>query len=113
MNDDNTNDVNAEKSLCWKCQYGICVKESETERVYHANMRGLPGGGGIPGQEQFGIFDEMPFKDGDNEEDPELIEHTIEHERIKTICFWKPEGTGASPPILVSKVDQCSRFEEK
>lgn len=123
MNDDKQDDgLNAECSLCWKCKFGLCVKESETERIYHSNMRGFPGmpPGMMPpppqqGVEGFGLFEDAPYTEGDDddEEGPELIEHTVEHERIKTICYWRPSGLQNSPPILVSKVDQCSRFEEK
>lgn len=115
MNDDQPDEINAEQSLCWKCKHGLCVKESETERVYHANMRGMPGMPPPSGAEGgFGIFEEMSFQEGgDEDEGEELIEHTIEHERIKTICYWRPAGVENSPPILVSKVQQCSRFEEK
>ena len=117
MNDEQSNELNAECSKCWKCKFGLTVKESETERVYHANMRGFPGGmpGMPPPQDPLSqsIFDDLPYQEGgdsDDEDGPELIEHTVEHERIKTICYWRPAGVENSPPILVSKVDQCSRF---
>ncbi|MCV0439831.1 MAG: hypothetical protein K5880_14480 [Hydrogenophaga sp.] len=123
MNDDKQDEsLNAECSLCWKCKFGVCVKESETERIQHINMRGMgmpPGMMPPPqqGVEGFGLFEDAPFTEGDevggDEDGPELIEHTVEHERIKTICYWRPAGIENSPPILVSKVDQCNRFEEK
>lgn len=111
MNDDKPQEIDAQQSKCWICKHGLCVKESETERVYHANMRGMPPS---PDGESFGIFEEMPFQEGGNEDDSEeIIEHTIEHERIKTICYWRPTGIENSPPILVAKVQQCSRFEQR
>lgn len=108
--------IDAETSLCWKCKHGICVKETEQERIYHANMRGLPGFGNLggpqpPGADQFGIFEEAPFREQSDEE-PELLEHTVEHERVKTICFWRPAGV-QSPPILTANVQQCNRFEQQ
>lgn len=111
MNDEE-NKLNAECSLCWKCRFGMCVKESETERVYHANMRGM-----MPPSQQmedgFNLFADASFDDNNDEDDADLIEHTIEHERIKTICYWRPNGIENTPPIGVGMVHQCSRFEQK
>lgn len=105
MNDES---MNAQASMCWTCKHGLCIKESEQERLY--NFRGVPGQQ-EPDANQFGLFGETPYGE-DNEEAAELVEHTVENERIKTICFWRPEGMNA-PPILVANVLQCNRHEKR
>lgn len=100
----NKNQLNAEDSLCWKCKFGLCVREQETERVYHAGMRNMNSDDDFPN-----MFEEMTLDEETGEQ--EFIEHIVEHQRIKTVCHWKPPGTENSPPILVCKVHQCNRFE--
>ena len=94
MNDE----LKAKESLCWTCKFGICVKETEQERVSYE-----------PSDEQsedtYGIFAEQSS--------PEIIDTVIEHERVKTICFWRPDHVKESPPILVSKVEECNRFKKE
>jgi len=105
--------VDPKRSKCWQCRFGMTVHESELERVYHAGMSGM--GLPQPPSNDFDIFDGTPYQDAPPsppEGEGELIEHTIEHERIKTICFWRPAGIEA-PPIVVANVKDCSRFEEK
>ena len=51
-----TPEVNPRKSKCWTCKFGMCVGESELERVYHANMRGI---GGPSPMGETDIFDDM------------------------------------------------------
>jgi hypothetical protein len=87
----------AEKSLCWTCKFGLCVQETERERFVHPGPQGEPDG------DVFGA----PFNEP---EGLDIVEHTIVHERVKTVCFWKPEGVTQSPPILVAVVSKCNRF---
>ena len=89
----------AKDSLCWNCKFGVCIQETERERFVHPGMHAP----------------EDPFAQPEFDEEamPDIIEHVISHERVKTICFWKPEGVTQSPPIIVSFVNSCSRFEKK
>ena len=108
--------LNARRSLCWKCKHGLCVLETEQERVVHTNMHLLDGPPqpGIPDDDPFGIKDQMPYKEpSELDEGGGLVEHTIEHSRVKTVCYWTPESVTESPPIGMCNVRQCSRFEEK
>lgn len=84
---------NAEQSLCWHCQYGVCLRETETEKILHPELEN---------NEDFSVMGTIPENN--------IIEHTLNHERIKAICFWKPEHVESSPPILVGFVHQCNRF---
>jgi len=103
-------ELNAECSLCWKCKFALCIQETEQERVYHAGMfpQQPPSG-----TNEFGMFDSMPFEESNEEPEEELLEHIIEHERVKAVCFYKPAGVENSPPILVANVKQCNAFEKK
>ena len=91
--------MNAENSICWNCKFGICIKETEQERIFHTGDEETL-------EDPYDIFNEQ-------QKSPEVLETTIEHERTKTICFWKPEGVEDSPPILVAKVEQCNRFKKE
>ena len=86
----------AKTSKCWKCKHGICVRESESELVF--------GSGNESEADHFDLFN------GGGEK-PDLTE--VEHEHVKGICFWRPEGITGTPPIVISNVKECSRFEEK
>jgi len=103
MNDNNKG-LDAKCSLCWKCKFGICIQEQEQEDAY------LVGDGQPRQRSEFEAF-ETPYEE-ENEESSELIQ-TVEHKRVKAICYWKPEQVEVSPPILVANVKQCSRFEQK
>jgi len=87
----------AEKSMCWTCKFGICVRETEIEKMYHPAPEG---------EKTSDVFD---FQE---EPTPEIIEHIIEHKRVKTICYWRPDNIQQSPPILIGKVEQCNRYKK-
>lgn len=93
------NNSDASKSKCWGCKFGLCVQESELEYIYHNGIEG-----------ELEIDD--PFNMEDILEKQEPLQHKIEHERIKAICYWRPEGINDTPPILVSHVSQCNRFKK-
>lgn len=99
-------EIDAEKSLCWQCKFGVCVQENEQEKVYQPNL------GGMSSRPIEDTFSEPSFEE-EREVDNDIIEHTIEHERVKTICFWRPDTTKESPPILVAKVLKCNRFAKE
>lgn len=75
------------------------MQETEIERVFHP---------GIPpsNEDEFDIFEQSVADPG------ETMEHVIEHERVKAICFWRPPGMDA-PPIIMSNVHKCSRYTKK
>lgn len=114
MNKENT-PINAARSKCWTCKFGLCVQETELEKIIHDNMNFLDGP--PPSRQESNPFEEdMSFQDqeSDDEHGEEgLIEHTIEHSRVKAICYWRPEGIQDSPPIGVAKIDKCSRYEKR
>lgn len=93
----NQEEEDAKKSLCWNCKFGICIRESEIEKMIHPAMNEEPGD----------IFEQS------QKDEMEMVEHTIEHKQIKTICYWRPENIQQSPPILMSKVEQCNRYENR
>lgn len=93
--DQDDDEHRAELSLCWTCRYGMCLQESELERVITP-----------PGVVQ----QENPFGDEDSDH---IMGHLIEHERTKTICWWRPPGVENALPILAAFVKKCSRFDKK
>jgi len=95
MNDE----LKAEESKCWTCKFGICVKETEQERVSYES----------PNEKQEDTYDIF----NESQQTPEVIDTVIEHARVKTICFWRPENVKDSPPILVSKIEECNRFKKE
>lgn len=94
--------LNAKSSLCWTCKHGLCIQEQEEEKILSGVMTGMP---------EDNFMD--PFDASTDEEVSTngVVEQIIEHERIKTICFWRPEQIKDSPPVLAAKVSQCNRFE--
>jgi hypothetical protein len=100
------NEINAKNSLCWTCKFGICVEETETERLFHENLREI-----LDDDESNSLNLDIAFGSSESEQPPGLIEHTICHERVKAVCFWKPADLPSGPPILVANVRQCSRYE--
>jgi len=108
MNDE-PKELDVQSTLCWRCKHGLTILETQQEHVYHQGLKHISG-------EEEDLFrltefgqDEMP----DERNEPELIEHTVEHKRIKTICYWRPDGIEVTPPIGVAYVKECSRFEER
>ncbi len=104
MNDE-PEELTAKSTLCWQCKYGMTIQEVEQEHVYHQNLKNLSEEDDFP----LTTFDQ----DEDMPQEHDIIEHTVQHQRIKTICYWRPEGVEHSPPIGVAFVKQCSRFEER
>ena len=96
MNEEQIEPIDAHKSLCWTCKYGICVRESEIERTVHP----------IPG-EQKDIFDQPA-----NSDEIDMIEHLIEHKRARTVCYWRPDTIQQLQPMIFGKVEQCNRYEK-
>ena len=96
--------IDAEKSLCWKCKHGVCVQETEQEFLLHSGMTG-----DCPGE--LPEFDLGIEGFGEEPESAELSEHVIEHERVKTVCFWLAPNAKEPTPILGAKVTKCSGFE--
>lgn len=101
----------AEQSLCWNCKHGMCIRETHEEHLL--NLGGMMPGMGSPrpgGDDPFGIQGEMPFNQGEEGGIPGQI---IEHEHIRAVCYWRPEGLQNVPPILLGVIQQCNRFEKK
>jgi len=93
MKEDGNNEHQAETSLCWRCRYGMCIQEAELEPIVAP------------------MSQEDPF--GNEDSEPHLMGHLIEHERTKTVCFWRPPAVENALPILVAFVKKCNRFENK
>lgn len=95
-------ELNAKESICWKCKHGLCISETELRSIYG------------PGEEKekniFITEDEEEEEVSPEEDMQELI---IPSSKVRTICFWKPESIGVAPPIMLSLVNECNRFEEK
>ena len=98
--------IDAKSSLCWKCKYGMWVKDTEQERVFHAGMTGGPPDDSVS---PFDICESVE----DDEETMDIVEHTIEHERVRAVCFWGVKNVAPSPPITVACVQNCNCFSEK
>lgn len=98
MNEENIDPADAHQSLCWTCQFGICVRETEIQRMIHPSM-----GDGKPKD----LFDES-----EETNDVEMVEHIIEHKRVKTVCYWKPDSVTRATPLLFGKVEQCNRYKK-
>jgi len=105
MNDEQEK-PDAKKSLCWNCKHGMCVQETQRNHLIHGGMPNFP-----PQQEDMGGFNIDSFGE-DETEDPGIVEHVIEEETVKCICFWRPEGVEHAPPIAVAHVDECNRFQK-
>ena len=88
--------INAQSSKCWDCKYGVCSRETEQELVQ------------VPVEKDEGVFN-----DSYRDDEPEMVLDVIEHERVKAVCYWRPEGIEDSPPILMSFVKECSRYEQE
>lgn len=82
-------DLNAQKSVCWKCKHGMCIQEIQEEVI-------------IPEHR------EDPFLH--QEEDQARM---LQVQGSKTICFWRPPDVRHSPPIVTGFVSNCSRFEKR
>lgn len=89
------NEINARSSKCWTCKFGVCSKETEQELVH------------VPAQKDDGVF-----QDSYGDDEPEMVLDVIEHERIKAVCYWRPDNIEDSPPILMSFVKECSRYKQ-
>lgn len=94
--------TNAEKSLCWTCRYGLCLQEVEQQTMVHDAL-------------DEGPQSIDPFADPGFEEPKESAPHVhhISASRVQAICFWRPATVPNSPPIRVSEVKQCNRYEPK
>lgn len=84
--------------------------EVDQEQVYHKGSRDLSQPEIEPDAELFSLGE---FGQEETPDEPEIIEHTVELERVKTICYWRPEGIEHSPPIGVANIKQCNRFDER
>jgi len=93
----NEQQPDAEKSLCWGCKHGMCIRELHQEHLLQM--------GGQRGDDPFGMQSE------DDDDLPEAVGHMVEHEHVRTTCFWRPEGVLNVPPLLFGFIKQCSRFQ--
>ena len=111
MNESNEDDEpRVEQSLCWTCKHGMCIREVHQEHLL--NLGGLPGmqPGPPRGEDPFGIQGDMPF----NNQQGEGIEgQIVEHEHIRSVCFWRPSTIKDAPPLLIGFIKQCNRFEKQ
>lgn len=94
----------ARNSKCWNCIYGLCIQETEQEQ--HAIFSGANPDGNTDTEFQLFEGQSPPAM-------PEITEHTVEQERVKTLCFWRPKDIENAPPILISFVKDCSRFQAR
>lgn len=101
MNEAN-DEPNAQQSLCWNCKHGMCIRETHQEHLLNFGMPGMP-----PRQDDDPF--EMPF----NQEDGDALGHIVEHEHIRSVCFWRPDTIKDAPPILIGFIKECSQFEKK
>lgn len=112
MNESENDEPRAEQSLCWTCEYGMCVRETHQEHLLQIG-RGLPPG--TPGEDPFGIQGDMPFNNQDGEGEP--AEMFIEHDHVRSVCFWRPAWVKDAPPLLspllMGYIRQCSQFKKK
>jgi len=97
----------AEESLCWKCQYGICVQEKASEKIVHPVMPNILDLQGTDDPFASHVDDEHE----DQGQQPGIVEHILEQEHVKAMCFWQPEDFASNVPILVAFVTKCSRFK--
>ena len=94
-------EITAKNSLCWTCKHGICVQEQQQDKLYHPT-------GNIHKEEPNGWLDNDP-----DEEEVEVLEQIIETNKPKTICFWRPNDTPNSIPMLMAFIASCNRYEKQ
>jgi hypothetical protein len=104
MNKDN---LDPEKSLCWTCKHGLCLKQEEHANLSHT---GFPGNSGnnTPDYLPSNVFDEAQ---GGGEE---LERHEIRSTKVCSICHYIPPGRADIPPTInIAVITQCNRYEEE
>lgn len=94
----------AKDSLCWTCKFGICVQEFQQEQLI-GGMHPQPNE-----NDPFGI--NAPFEQEESEEQ-NIVGPVINMENTKTVCFWRPATLANSPPILMTFVKSCNRYEKQ
>lgn len=101
MNESN-DEPRAEESLCWTCKHGMCIRETHQEHLLGLGM--MRGMNPAQGEDPFAIQGEQFNQD-------EPVEHIVEHEHIRSVCFWRPVMIKDAPPLLIGFIKQCSKFE--
>jgi hypothetical protein len=98
---------NAKKSLCWTCKHGLCIQETEQEHIAYVND---PIVGNQSREDDYGLnLDSLLAGEPAGDQGDELQEHLVEHERVRTVCYYQP-GERDTPPIAMSNVAQCNRY---
>jgi hypothetical protein len=95
--------LDPEKSLCWQCKHGLCIKESERQTVIHQGMTPID----EEPQELHHPFEIVP----DEETEESTNVHEIDISRVAGVCYWSPAGKAVTP-VKVGQVNRCNRFEE-
>jgi hypothetical protein len=91
-------ELSAKESLCWTCKHGLCIRETELKSFY-----------GSPDQkEEENIFESAPK----NEDEEEIQEVILPSTKLRTTCFWRPDSVENAPPIILSKIEECSRYSK-
>jgi hypothetical protein len=44
---------------------------------------------------------------------PGIAETSFPVSKVRSLCFWRPEGTQTMAPIVFSVVEDCSRYEKR
>jgi hypothetical protein len=94
--------LDAEKSLCYTCKYGMCIQEEELQHII-PQIAELPNTRFVDEEEDmFGVGEE------------EIIQGEHMHfvaKRVQAICYWRPYNVKDAPPVRVGEVSQCSRYD--
>lgn len=97
----------AKKSLCWTCKFGLCVQEKEQANLAYIDSEV----GHTEDNDEYGLGIDNLL--GDSSPDPaELREHVVEHERVKTICFYRNDNRD-TPIVAMSHILKCNRYQNE
>ncbi len=86
----------SKESKCFSCKHGLCVRETLEEIII------------TPSKDKNKEESWSPYPE---EQEDEIIERHVTHIQTKVLCFWKPPSVDESPPIVMSHITRCNRYE--
>lgn len=97
--------LDATKSLCWTCKWGLCVKQEEVADLHHVGEMDFEQGG-LPG------IDALLSEENHHGHGGGMHQH-ISATKICCICHYTPPGRNdIQPTIQISRISQCNRYEK-
>lgn len=90
--DEEEADPKPQDSKCWTCKFGLALHDKDKQSVLHP-----------------GTTNENQFESQEGE--PTFNEISFMINKVRSICYWKPQGVRTLAPIIVNVVTECSRYE--